>query len=658
MKVEKQILKKATACSICILLNLLLFCGLLQGLGMPAPAAFILVQALCCLAVVFFFRSGGSGEDELVRILYESDFMTSDDRIQAKTEMGKKLHKVVKGLRRLSADILETAKTVESSGKLLYEDTRTIEASAKRVSEAIAEVASANSHVAEMIQQASADIGRTNQFVDAINTDVDAIKSNMQASDKILKSGSHAVHEQRQIITDTIEKFNDIQAAVMNLNGVSQEIKEIINTISSISEETNLLALNAAIEAARAGEAGRGFAVVADEIRKLSDNTKKSTMDISELIVKIVSSVNAIVEVVRTGSETVLTQKSSIEQTETAFSNISSSFGLVETQITAIADKTKNLTEFCRNLNTAIENISAVTEQTSAGSQEVNESAQGQAYSIGLINERVLEFSSKISKISSAMKDFKYIKIAHREYDDSIIQFEVFKELVRRRLGLAVEGVQLSALELFNSVADGSIDGTLAPWLPISGAAFLEKYGKDLENMGSNMNGCRYGIIVPKYVNINNIADMKKYAGQFSGKIYSIERRTFMGKLAAEVVKQYGLEGYEVVYGNEDSMMQALEEGYRNKRWVAVTGWQPHWKFGAYELKFLDDPKEVLGKEEYTATLVRKSLKEENPALYKLFREFKLDVSDLNVAMSKVRSGMSYEKAAVELLDSMNKSGL
>jgi methyl-accepting chemotaxis protein len=67
------------------------------------------------------------------------------------------------------------------------------------------------------------------------------------------------------------------------LEGHLEKVAEIMATIKSIANQTNILALNAAIEAARAGVAGRGFAVIADEIRKLANRTNEATDYVASL---------------------------------------------------------------------------------------------------------------------------------------------------------------------------------------------------------------------------------------------------------------------------------------------------------------------------------------------------------------------------------------
>ncbi|ART82902.1 hypothetical protein CBP31_09900 [Oceanisphaera profunda] len=89
-----------------------------------------------------------------------------------------------------------------------------------------------------------------------------------------------SVHTSSRVSGD-LEQAIDV---INRLNEQARSIEEIVATISSVADQTNLLALNAAIEAARAGEQGRGFAVVADEVRQLAGRTSKATAEIGQVV--------------------------------------------------------------------------------------------------------------------------------------------------------------------------------------------------------------------------------------------------------------------------------------------------------------------------------------------------------------------------------------
>ena len=146
-----------------------------------------------------------------------------------------------------------------------------------------------------------------------------------------------------EVMKNIAKQVSSSVQVVGELGRRSDEIGQIVETISGIAGQTNLLALNAAIEAARAGEHGRGFAVVAEEVRKLAEQSGGAAENITKLIATIQKDTSSAVESIEQGNQSVKEGTQSVADTGRAFHDI-------ETQ-------TEKLTE---NVNKSLENIGEV----------------------------------------------------------------------------------------------------------------------------------------------------------------------------------------------------------------------------------------------------------------------------------------------------------
>ncbi|WP_125771298.1 glycine betaine ABC transporter substrate-binding protein [Companilactobacillus furfuricola] len=111
---------------------------------------------------------------------------------------------------------------------------------------------------------------------------------------------------------------------------------------------------------------------------------------------------------------------------------------------------------------------------------------------------------------------------------------------------------------------------------------------------------------------------------------------------------KYGLKekNWQLQPSSTAAMTSTLDKAIKDKRPIVITGWQPHWMFTKYKIKFLKDPKNVFGKAEHIDTVVRKGLKKDKPEAYTILDRFHWNREEMSSVMLKVNNGDDPNKAA------------
>ncbi|HHY90816.1 MAG TPA: HAMP domain-containing protein [Clostridiales bacterium] len=330
--------------------------------------------------------------------------VTSNDEIGHLT---KAFNVMTQGIKDLIQDAQTTTSTISEASHSLLTISDKIHTQTNEISKAMQRVADDVTNQTHDISDGTEKTRQLAQSIETIAASIEEISNIFNQIENLNSEGFQWITHLTQKSEEAHRAFAEVNEVVQHVDQNSHQIGAILDTVRSISSQTNLLALNASIEAARSGEHGRGFAVVAEEIRKLAEETAKSTEQINHYITTIQTSSAKAVASMENSKKITDEQNEIFQKTSDIFKQLSENIRTLTEHIYQIEmlnqdmnTKKDAIVNLIHGIQASSESVSAVAQQTSASSEEIITSAS----SLDQFANNLAELSKKLQNQISKFK--------------------------------------------------------------------------------------------------------------------------------------------------------------------------------------------------------------------------------------------------------------
>lgn len=395
--------------------------GWIIGISVPQSFVFAAVSKLkftyailtilSILCIVFVsLRFSGSITKSIVKLhghaseLAKGNLQLSDLSVESSDELGT----LTASFNAMNHNLRDLIRRMATTSEQVAASSEELTASAQQSAEASNHVAVTVSQVSEGSLEQLKHIDGAKKNVDAVFNDITKMADKARHITETSAQTAAAAQKGETLMQTAVNKMGLIETSVMEsaevvrkLGENSQQIGQIVDTISAISEQTNLLALNAAIEAARAGEHGRGFSVVAEEVRKLAAESQTSAEQIKERIASIQASTGHAVASMQNGTQNVQEGTSSIREVGTQFTDIMGMVNEIKSQIDGINASVKTVSSGAKHIVEAVNSIDNVSRKTAENTQTISAATEEQSAS----TEEIASASHALAQMAAELQE-------------------------------------------------------------------------------------------------------------------------------------------------------------------------------------------------------------------------------------------------------------